>query len=75
LAIHTDDTNSDWVVRISHVVETATTPTAADCMLHGSASDLDLFLWNRVGVDALQVEGDESLLDLWRASVTIRWGR
>lgn len=42
-----------------------------DVAVRGTASDLLLLLWNRVGVDRFQVFGDRSLLDRWRASVTV----
>jgi uncharacterized protein (TIGR03083 family) len=75
LLVHADDTGDDWLVRISEHVDTERGPGTADCTVTGSASDLHLFVWNRRGPEALDVAGDESLLDLWRDSVTIRWGR
>lgn len=42
-----------------------------DVAVRGSASDLLLLLWNRVGVDRFQVFGDASLLDRWREAVTV----
>jgi hypothetical protein len=54
-------------------VETERTTADADCTVSAGASDLMLFLWNRLDRDAVDVTGDESLLDRWRQSVTIRW--
>jgi uncharacterized protein (TIGR03083 family) len=76
LLARSTDTGDDWLVRISRDdVVTDRAAGAADCTVSGGASDLHLFLWNRIGADALAVEGDRSVLDLWRGSVTIRWGR
>ena len=45
----------------------------ADLVLHGSASDLYVTLWNRRTPDRLELEGDPALLDRWRGSVDLRW--
>jgi hypothetical protein len=42
-------------------------------VVRGSASDLYLALWNRRSTDDLDVEGDRSVLDLWRERATVRW--
>ena len=42
-----------------------------DVAVRGTASDLLLLLWNRVGTDRFQVFGDASLLDRWRAAVAL----
>jgi uncharacterized protein (TIGR03083 family) len=73
LLVHATDTGDDWLVRITDTVETQRTGGDADCTVSGPASDLHLFLWNRAAADALTVDGDRSLLDIWRDSVTIRW--
>ncbi|MEY2422488.1 MAG: hypothetical protein QOI95_2555 [Acidimicrobiaceae bacterium] len=73
LLVRATDTSDEWLVRISDRVETERTGGDADCAMSGLASDLHLFLWNRATSDALAVDGDRSLLDLWRDSVTIRW--
>jgi len=77
LRLAPDDDRARWLLRISAepVVtdreDDATEP--ADCTVRGSAADLYLALWNRRGVDDLRVDGDASLLDLFRAKVAIRW--
>lgn len=73
LLVRATDTSDEWLVRITDKVETEHAGGEADCTVSGPASDLHLLLWNRGGVDALAVDGDRSLLDLWRDSVTIRW--
>lgn len=40
--------------------------TKADVAVRGATSDLLLFLWGRVGVDAVEVLGDEAVLTRWR---------
>ncbi len=42
-----------------------------DVAVRGAASDLLLMLWNRVGTDRVDVFGDGSLLDRWRAAITL----
>lgn len=71
--VRATDTNNEWLVRIADTVSTERAGGHADCTVSGAASDLHLFLWNRSGVDALAVDGDRSLLELWGQSVTIRW--
>jgi uncharacterized protein (TIGR03083 family) len=47
---------------------------AADATVRGSAGDLYEFLWNRLDRDAIEVDGDPAVLDLWRAHANVRWG-
>ena len=74
LGVHATDTNDDWVVRIADAVTTTRGHDDADCVISASASDLHLFLWNRLDQSGVHVTGDAALLDKWRNSVTIRWG-
>ncbi len=74
LRVQADDTGDEWLVRVHDTVVTERNAGAsADCTIRGAASDLHLFLWNRGIADPLAVDGDTSVLDLWRTSVTIRW--
>ena len=45
----------------------------ADLSIDAPASDLYLLLWNRRGLEGLEVTGDEAVLDLWREAVRVRW--
>jgi hypothetical protein len=45
----------------------------ADCTVRGSASNLYLVLWNRAQPERVTIDGDPSVLDVWRATVQIRW--
>lgn len=74
LGVHTTDTNDDWLVRIADRVTTTRGHDDADCVISASASDLHLFLWNRLDQSKIHITGDAALLDQWRDSVTIRWG-
>ncbi|HEY1487148.1 MAG TPA: maleylpyruvate isomerase family mycothiol-dependent enzyme, partial [Micromonosporaceae bacterium] len=51
-----------------------TADTAADATVRGTASDLYLFLWNRLDRDAIALDGDPAVLDLWRDQANVRWG-
>ena len=75
LGVHTTDTNDDWVVHIADSVTTTRGHEDAECVISGPASDVHLFLWNRLDRSQIHVTGDAALLDKWRDSVTIRWGR
>jgi uncharacterized protein (TIGR03083 family) len=74
LAVRAIDAGRDWHITVSSgPVEVRVERAAADCTVLGDASDLYLLLWNRRLVEGLAVEGDRTLLDLWRESVRIRW--
>ena len=75
LGVHTTDTNDDWIVHIADQVTTTRGHDDAECVISATASDVHLFLWNRLDRSQLHVTGDASLLDKWRDSVTVRWGR
>jgi uncharacterized protein (TIGR03083 family) len=73
--LHADDADRDWLVRVGSdgpAVEPRAEP-GAECRLSGTASNLFLLLWNRVGPEAVNVQGDAGLLDLWRTAVQVRW--
>jgi uncharacterized protein (TIGR03083 family) len=74
LRVRTLDTGHEWLVRLSPghpVTERFATGTRADCTLSATARDLYLALWNRGPYDGLAVEGDESLVELWRRTSAI----
>lgn len=78
LRVTATDADGDWTVHIgpqgARGERTASEPGGgADCRLSGPASDLYLALWNRRGTGDLAVEGDRSLLDLWRERAKVRW--
>lgn len=75
LGVHASDTGDAWTVRIGpeRVLVLAGAGGPVDCALTGTAAALYLTLWNRAGTGDLHVEGDRSLLDLWRDTARIRW--
>jgi uncharacterized protein (TIGR03083 family) len=75
LLLEATDVAANWLVRIGpeEPVVTRERASGADCRIGGSASDLFTFVWNRRSADGLHIQGDRSLLDLWRQSVFVRW--
>jgi uncharacterized protein (TIGR03083 family) len=61
------DTDASWRMTIEGETMTAQTggsSEAADCTVRGGASDLYHALWNRRGLDGLEIAGDPSVLEL-----------
>jgi uncharacterized protein (TIGR03083 family) len=74
LQVHATDGDGDWHVTIrAEGIDVSEGRGATECSVAGTASDLYTLLWNRRGLEGLDVEGDASVLDLWRESVRIRW--
>jgi uncharacterized protein (TIGR03083 family) len=71
------DADRAWLVRVGSdgVDAVEGSETEGDTLVRGTASDLYLFLWNRLGTDAVDVQGDPAPLATWREAVTITWGR
>ncbi len=79
LAVRCDDAPAWWrVVMSSEGVRSesgAGDDTGdADCVVHGTASELYHGLWSRLSTDQLVVEGQPAALDLLLNRSTIRWG-
>lgn len=71
-AISAMDAPASWHVTIGPERVDVTDECAhADCTVRGSASDLYLFVWNRIGPDTLEVTGDDAVLDLWRTRARV----
>jgi len=74
LLLQASDAMACWLVAASpDGCEVGREPRQADCVVEGPVADLYLLAWNRRSRAGLRVRGDESLLDLWRASVTVTW--
>jgi uncharacterized protein (TIGR03083 family) len=72
--LHTTDGAGEWVATIGHEgTQVVSGHAKADCAVSGPASDLFLLVWNRRDTSGLQVFGDASVLDLWRARMHVRW--
>jgi uncharacterized protein (TIGR03083 family) len=70
LHLHCTDTEGEWTLAvIDGVVEVVRAHAKGDVAVKGSASDLDLFLWERVPLDStdLQVFGDHGVARSWTA--------
>jgi uncharacterized protein (TIGR03083 family) len=74
LGLRATDARNAWTVRIGpDRCVTRLGLTEADCTVACSASDLYLLLWNRRDRNGLDIQGDESILELWRAKATVTW--
>lgn len=54
-------------------VEAARQLTSCDVVIRAPASDLYLWLWNRIPTVALQTTGDTELLGHWRTQFQVTW--
>ena len=72
--LHAPDARRDWWLHAGpsglYILDEG---SASDCSVAATASDLYTLLWNRRGLDGLQVGGDESLLHQWRQAARVRW--
>jgi uncharacterized protein (TIGR03083 family) len=74
LALHSTDTDRHWRVSLAPAGITVTAGSNhADCTVRAAASELYLLVWNRRRVDGLDVAGDETVVDQWRAHNRVRW--
>lgn len=72
IAIESTDTGHRWFGTIAEDAFTSErSDRAAACTVRGSAATLDLFLWNRLDRSAVEVEGDETVLQVWRDGAQI----
>lgn len=66
LHLHATDTAGEWLLRLDGGrCEVTHEHAKGDAAVRGTASDLLLFLWNRVPASALEVFGDESVVRRW----------
>jgi uncharacterized protein (TIGR03083 family) len=74
IALCPTDANSAWTVFLDPTGH-RTTPGRhpADLVVTGSASDLYLLAWNRIGVRHLATHGDPRAWDQWQTHARIRW--
>lgn len=73
MRVTTSDTDGDWLVTIGPEGVITTAGGRADATVSGPASDLYLMLWNRHGIDDLQIDGDRTVVELFRDRVHVRW--
>jgi uncharacterized protein (TIGR03083 family) len=66
LHVHCTDRPGEWLVSVEGgVAEVRREHGKGDCAVRGGASDLLLFLWNRVSLSSLEVFGDPSVAERW----------
>jgi uncharacterized protein (TIGR03083 family) len=72
LHFHATDADAEWLLRPGADGKVVATKehAKADAAVRGTASDLDLFLVNRVPASALDVVGDAAIAERWAVSVT-----
>jgi uncharacterized protein (TIGR03083 family) len=75
LAVHATDAAADWLVRLGEEAEASRGDREADCSVRGRASDLHLLLWNRLTPERVDVQGDPSVLGLWKNVMRVHWSR
>lgn len=73
MRVTSTDSDGDWLVTIGPEGVATSAGRPADATVTGAASDLYLALWNRGGLDDLQIEGDHAVVDLFRDRVHVRW--
>ena len=72
MAISPTDTDDRWLSTIGPgLFATARSTDPAECEISGTASELYLFLWNRLGPASVDVVGDRAVLDVWREGARI----
>src|SRR5262249_25715818 len=65
--LHCTDADGEWFVRLDpDGVHTTKEHAKGDAAGRGTASNLFLFAWGRVGPDALEVFGDREILERWQ---------
>jgi uncharacterized protein (TIGR03083 family) len=67
--LHCTDVDGEWLVRRSpDGLDIERAHAKGDVAARGTASDLDLYLWGRIPVDALELFGDPALLEALRTA-------
>lgn len=72
-AVRPIDIDASWRMDICADTRTTTSPAdgPADCTVSGTAGDLYLLLWNRTPATNPVINGDPSVLDLWRREARV----
>jgi uncharacterized protein (TIGR03083 family) len=70
--LHATDVDGEWVLTMAPEGGTwAHAHTKADVAARAPASDLLLVLWNRLPLSTVETFGDTSILERWRAAVSV----
>ena len=76
LRVRCTDADGDWMVQIGPDDAVTTLPDGAgeaDCQVSGPATALYLTLWNRGPAGPITVDGDGTVLEVFRDRVQVRW--
>lgn len=75
LRIAPTDAATSWRVELQPYGRTITRDgsDAVDCTMRGRSADLYLFLWNRRPAVAVEIDGDDRAVELWRQLARVRW--
>ena len=75
LGVDADDVSRAWTVRFD--AEGCATERGAagetDVRAHGTADELYRWVWNRLPLDGVRLEGDRALAQVWRDTVQVKW--
>jgi hypothetical protein len=70
--LHCTDTEGEWlIVRAGDDLVVTREHAKGDVAARGTASDLMLYLWGRVGADPLEVFGDAAALTRFRDEIKV----
>jgi len=74
LALLAQDLPLQWQVQLGpEGIQAERGSAEADCQLRGTASNLFLWLWNRLPVTALSVAGNQEVVKRWSQTMRVRW--
>jgi uncharacterized protein (TIGR03083 family) len=74
LRFEATDTPHAWTVQLApDGLGVDQTDHGLDLVVRGPSSDLYLLVWNRRDLRGLDVDGDEAVVDVWRATQRVRW--
>jgi uncharacterized protein (TIGR03083 family) len=66
--LHATDGDGEWIIGTTDGLTWSRAHEKGDVAVRGATSDLLLLLWGRVGTDAVEVLGDPTVLERWRAA-------
>lgn len=76
LRVVATDVDEQWWLRMGPSgITTSRSGSEADLITSGTAADLYIALWNRTSGSDLDLVGDPDVLDVWRNSCRVVWGR
>jgi uncharacterized protein (TIGR03083 family) len=74
LRLTATDTSDVWTLRLSdRGIAAEPEPASAECSVSGSINELYRFVWNRIDLGDVSVEGDPDVARSWRQEIRVRW--